>query len=455
MNTAARMCKYADAADGALCAAPFAAMLERARCSAVLQLEPRGAREVKGLGLTETFCITLSASVPSPALIFRHLSIANNFAEAAAAGSRPPGRADLFSFTSVIARDAGGGDGGATERMAAGCGEAKAGLSAEVRRWLLDPRHRIGRVWLTFRDRAVEREYARGRDKERAARFAAGAALHLAAAVQQVCGVAFFEPRMGAATDLAGAPPAATGIDDERRFALAALGGYCAVAAAAAVALLALRRLRSGSVRSFTAPLVFMTMAHLGVSGACLYRLPGLWSWLATFPTEAALLSGWMGTLSFRGTTALAGAAISSFLFTVPALLALSPAQFLPAMVRLVVLAGGGAWLSRREDYMHRAEWRLCKLHKAELRALRERLFDLLPWSIASSLADDPSARPRGRRKAAVLQVRLGRRTRMRAAHFGSKAPCRSVAQQRPAVLPAVRSPTRCVLGAQLGAVPG
>ena len=397
------MCKCADAADGILCGASFAAMIGAAQCGGVLELSPRGSREVKGLGLTETFRVAIVASIPSPTLILERFALLDALAgtatvTAVAGSGSQLHSTSLFTFTSMAVRD-----GARARDCAAGTGsEAETRLSAEVRRWLSDPRRRIGRAWLKFKDKNIELRYARDCCKRNARHFAVSTVLHLAAVAQQVCGIAFAAPVYVYQMD---APPDAAEISASRRFTLIALAVYCGFAAAFAMVLLAVWRWRSATVWTFMTPLVIMKMAHMGVSGACLYKLPGIWSWLVIYSAEMSLLSGWIGTVSFRGIVALSSAAFCFFLFTVPTLLALEPASFLPAIARLLVLACGAAWISRREEYMHRTEWRLRKLYKAELRALRERLFDLLPWDVAARLAEDPTARPRQRREAAVLQA--------------------------------------------------
>ena len=172
---------------------------------------------------------------------------------------------------------------------------------------------------------------------------------------------------------LAAAKPAAMAI-------LAAHGG---AAGAACAALLAAAWWRAGLAPACGAALAALQLAHVAASAAC-YAVLGGDGWLAHFPVQALLLSGWLGLHRFRTALAACTAAVVAHGVAVQALRPYPTATGLAA--RAVVAAAywaGAVWISLTADLDERRRWRRAQREAEELGRLRAKLRDLLPDAVA------------------------------------------------------------------------
>jgi hypothetical protein len=168
-----------------------------------------------------------------------------------------------------------------------------------------------------------------------------------------------------------------------KRSAAAILSAHGGAAGAACAALLAAARWRAGLAPACGAALAALQLAHVAASLACVGVLGGD-GWLAHFPLQALLLTGWLGVHPFRTALAACTAAVVAQGVAVQSLRPFPTAAALAA--RAVVAAAywaGAVWISRTANLDERRRWRRAQLEAEELGRLRAKLRDLLPDAVA------------------------------------------------------------------------
>jgi hypothetical protein len=126
-------------------------------------------------------------------------------------------------------------------------------------------------------------------------------------------------------------------------------------------------------------------LAHVAASLVAAARFPAHAGWLAVYPVNMLFLNSWIGLQPFFETGLVAVATFAAFIALLTVVHGIPPDA---AATTAVVLAASLA-VCRAANHARRALWRAQALCGAELRRLREQLYDLLPWELARRVLRD------------------------------------------------------------------
>ena len=113
---------------------------------------------------------------------------------------------------------------------------------------------------------------------------------------------------------------------------------------------------------------VLLKLLQVAFSAVAVAVWPGEDGWGFVIATDVLMLQCWMGTLSLRNTIILTSTALIAFLAVMGALGRLSAF----ALIKVVALAAGAAWIARSANYRQRITWRLHHLFQVNLVVARK-----------------------------------------------------------------------------------
>ena len=380
VNTAARMCKYADV--DSVCASPeFAVAVIHTRAP-YLKCRSRGKTEVKGKGMIEIFELLLDTESLGPSRAkdkWRRASIAS-LQEVEALREREAARkSSLFSElrSAVFAKE--------DSHIA-----VEAQLGPDGQQYAQDPRRRIDGRCATFCDPEFERGFAAAQGRMHRRQLVVGLLVHLASVLLQWHVVCFPEYQydftaLGAA-----------GLDLNRRRVCVILGLHLGLSAAAALALLPKARRENWEVTAGPSRRGLLGLKASFLASSILasryYTQDG---WTVLFATECLCLTGIIGGIgsyiSLRTALALgAVAAVADGAYM--ASLDKPAGQRVEVMAALACEVTAMMAVSAIFNRNDRVRWRLYEAYAAELVRLRQILLDLVPANVADRVLESSPA---------------------------------------------------------------
>ena len=182
------------------------------------------------------------------------------------------------------------------------------------------------------------------------------------------------------------------------------LGLHLAATSALCLALAAALLSPGPRIRAIEAGLCAVKVLHIAVCALAFHSFPGHVVWLVIFTAEAVCLHGWLRTMSYSSNLAMS---VGSVAFATGLACAEVVGLGGASLIKTYTYGIGSIWLGRAAERNERVMWLQQWVLGAEQRLFREKLFDLLPPSIASRRIEleAGSLPPPERMVAVVLQV--------------------------------------------------
>ena len=399
VNTAARMCKYAN--DKIHCSAAFAASV-----LALGEEEPRicctsrGSLEIKGKGLMETFDLSVldgpdhGVSFRPGYTCFSHSTVSDLGMSDGVQSNKAwlPWRekSKIYGFTDL----------GTHTPAELESNSSHSCKIVQVQHKLpRDPKYTLDALKATFKDVIIENEFLVAQVYVRRRELLAGLLLHIVAILLQLHQVHFPEYEY----DFMDLGPIGEQISESMAKVRLILDVHAVLALSYCIFLIfSILQLKS-YIFSWDLHVLVLSLSFVATSFLACSQLPALWGWLIGFPSAIVILSAWISRMNFRYASLQALCTFVAACLAMRLIRNFSPIVAVDLLFLLVFsLAGSGI-----ANIQQRRLWRSQAAHSAEVDRFRKVLFDLLPPEIAERMleAGIEGNVPSKRMLAAVLQL--------------------------------------------------